>query len=60
MLQVVKYVDLTRTRDTGSGNYKEGMRPEPYSWQGTCPDPNYQYLKPEGVQDDKWTMVSML
>ena len=28
------------------------MRPEPYSWKGTCPDPNYQYLKPEGVQDE--------
>lgn len=46
-----KICRLTRTRDTGSGNYKEGMRPEPYSWKGKCPDPNYQYLKPEGVQD---------
>ena len=46
-----KICRLTRTRDTGSGNYKEGMRPEPYSWKGQCPDPNYQYLKPEGVQD---------
>lgn len=41
----------TRTRDSGESNYKEGMRPFPYSWKGTCPDPNYQYLKPEGVKD---------
>ena len=41
----------TRTRDSGDKTYKEGMRPDPYSWKGTCPDPNYQYLKPEGVQD---------
>ena len=47
-----KICRLTRTRDTGSGNYKEGMRPDPYSWKGSCPDPNYQYLKPEGVQDE--------
>lgn len=47
-----KICRLTRTRDSGSGNYKEGMRPDPYSWKGTCPDPNYQYLKPEGVQDE--------
>lgn len=47
-----KICRLTRTRDTGAGNYKEGMRPDPYSWKGTCPDPNYQYLKPEGVQDE--------
>lgn len=46
-----KICRLTRTRDSGSTTYKEGMRPNPYSWQGTCPDPNYQYLKPEGVQD---------
>ena len=46
-----KICRLTRTRDSGTGNYKEGMRPEPYSWKGKCPDPNYQYLKPEGVQD---------
>ena len=42
----------TRTRDAGDDRYKEGMRPDPYSWQGNCPDPNYQYLKPEGVQDE--------
>tara|TARA_X000001036_G_scaffold150423_1_gene142843 strand:+ start:9463 stop:12309 length:2847 start_codon:yes stop_codon:yes gene_type:complete len=46
-----KICRLTRTRDSGDKTYKEGMRPEPYSWKGTCPDPNYQYLKPEGVQD---------
>jgi hypothetical protein len=27
------------------------MRPDPYTWSGKCPDPNYQYLKPDGVQD---------
>jgi len=44
---------LTRTRKTGNDprNFSESMRPEPYSWSGTCPDPNYQYLKPEGVFD---------
>lgn len=47
-----KICRLTRTRDAGDKTYKEGMRPEPYSWKGTCPDPNYQYLKPEGVQDE--------
>lgn len=46
-----KICRLTRTRDAGDKTYKEGMRPEPYSWTGNCPDPNYQYLKPEGVQD---------
>lgn len=46
-----KICRLTRTRDSGDSNYKEGMRPTPYSWKGKCPDPNYQYLKPEGVQD---------
>lgn len=46
-----KICRLTRTRDSGDKSYKEGMRPEPYSWKGKCPDPNYQYLKPEGVQD---------
>ncbi len=46
-----KICRLTRTRDSGDSTYKEGMRPNPYSWKGTCPDPNYQYLKPEGVQD---------
>ena len=46
-----KICRLTRTRDSGDNNYKEGMRPNPYSWKGKCPDPNYQYLKPEGVQD---------
>lgn len=47
-----KICRLTRTRDSGDKTYKEGMRPDPYSWKGACPDPNYQYLKPEGVQDD--------
>ena len=46
-----KICRLTRTRDAGDTTYKEGMRPDPYSWKGTCPDPNYQYLKPDGVQD---------
>lgn len=46
-----KICRLTRTRDAGDKTYKEGMRPEPYSWKGSCPDPNYQYLKPQGVQD---------
>ncbi len=48
-----KICRLTRTRDSGqSSQYKEGTRPEPYSWKGQCPDPNYQYLKPQGVQDE--------
>ena len=47
-----KICRLTRTREAGDKTYKEGMRPDPYSWKGTCPDPNYQYLKPEGVQDE--------
>lgn len=48
-----KICRLTRTRDFGDDDkkYKEGTRPFPYSWKGNCPDPNYQYLKPEGVQD---------
>lgn len=46
-----KICRLTRTREAGDKTYKEGMRPDPYSWTGKCPDPNYQYLKPEGVQD---------
>lgn len=46
-----KICRLTRTRDAGDTTYKEGMRPEPYSWSGNCPDPNYQSQKPEGVQD---------
>lgn len=46
----------TRTRESGDFNYKEGMRPDPYSWTGSCPDPNYQYMKPGGVQDkdERW------
>lgn len=48
-----KICRLTRTRkESGSKDYKEGTRPEPYSWSGTCPDPNYQYSRPEGVQDE--------
>ena len=46
-----KICRLTRTREVDGVTYKEGMRPEPYTWSGNCPDPNYQYLKPEGVQD---------
>ena len=50
-----KICRLSRTRDGGDGNYKEGMRPVPYSWKGRCPDPNYQYINPEGVKsDDLW------
>lgn len=47
----------TQTRIDDDGNtWKEGKRPDPYSWSGTCPDPNYQYLSPEGVQgpDGLW------
>ena len=47
----------TQTRVDDDGNtWKEGKRPDPYSWSGTCPDPNYQYLSPEGVQapDGLW------
>lgn len=47
----------TQTRVDNEGkNWKEGKRPEPYSWSGTCPDPNYQYISPEGVQgkDGLW------
>ena len=47
----------TQTRVDDDGNtWKEGKRPDPYSWTGTCPDPNYQYLSPEGVQgkDGLW------
>ena len=47
----------TQTRVDDDGNtWKEGKRPDPYSWSGTCPDPNYQYLSPEGVQgrDKLW------
>ena len=46
-----KICRLTRTREVDGVIYKEGMRPDPYTWSGNCPDPNYQYLKPEGVQD---------
>lgn len=47
----------TQTRVDDDGNtWKEGKRPDPYSWNGTCPDPNYQHLTPEGVQgpDGLW------
>lgn len=48
-----KICRLTRTRkESGEKDYKEGTRPDPYSWSGTCPDPNYQYARPEGVQDE--------
>ena len=46
-----KICRLTRTREVDGMTYKEGMRPDPYTWTGKCPDPNYQYLKPQGVQD---------
>lgn len=46
-----KICRLTRTREVDGVTYKEGMRPDPYTWSGKCPDPNYQYLKPDGVQD---------
>ena len=50
-----KICRLSRTRDGGDSNYKEGMRPIPYSWKGRCPDPNYQYINPVGVKsDDLW------
>ena len=48
-----KICRLSRTRDGGETTYKEGMRPDPYSWTGKCPDPNYQYLNPEGVKDNE-------
>lgn len=43
----------TRTRGgDGVGNtYKESMRPVPYSWKGSCPDPNYQYIHPGGLKN---------
>ena len=47
----------TQTRIDDDGNsWKEGKRPDPYSWKGKCPDPNYQYLNPEGVKgpDGLW------
>ena len=25
------------------------MQPVPYSWQGQCPDPNNQWMEPQGV-----------
>ena len=47
-------IRLTRTRKNPTGEtYKEEMRPEPYSWKGNCPDPNYQYLVPEGTKSTK-------
>jgi hypothetical protein len=29
---------------------REEIRPNPYSWDGQCSDPNYQYIKPHGIQ----------
>ena len=46
-------IRLTRTRQSATGPYKEEMRPVPYSWKGNCPDPNYQYLVPEGTKSTK-------
>jgi hypothetical protein len=38
-----------RTRKLKDGTtYYEQMHPIPYSWSGTCPDPNYQFLDPLG------------
>jgi hypothetical protein len=43
-----------RTRKLKDGTtYYEYMHPVPYSWKGTCPDPNYQYLDPMGFPDDE-------
>ena len=45
----------SRTREIGDKVYKEGTRPDPFSWKGSCPDPNVQVLLPHGVKDgDFW------
>jgi hypothetical protein len=42
-----------RTRKLKDGTtYYEQMHPVPYSWKGQCPDPNYQFLDPIGLEDD--------
>lgn len=42
-----------RTRKLKDGtSYYEQMHPVPYSWKGQCPDPNYQFLDPMGLEDD--------
>jgi hypothetical protein len=42
-----------RTRKLKDGTtYYEQMHPIPYSWKGQCPDPNYQFLDPNGVEED--------
>jgi len=42
-----------RTRKSKDGTtYYEQMHPVPYSWKGQCPDPNYQYLDPLGLEDE--------
>ena len=42
-----------RTRKLKDGtSYYEQMHPIPYSWKGQCPDPNYQFLDPLGLEDD--------
>ena len=41
-----------RTRRLKDGTtYYEQMHPVPYSWKGQCPDPNYQFLDPLGLED---------
>jgi hypothetical protein len=43
-----------RTRKLKDGTtYYEQMHPVPYSWKGQCPDPNYQFLDPLGLEDDE-------
>ena len=43
-----------RTRRLKDGTvYYEQMHPIPYSWKGQCPDPNYQFLDPVGVEGEE-------
>lgn len=43
-----------RTRKLKDGTtYYEQMHPVPYSWKGQCPDPNYQFLDPLGLEDEE-------
>lgn len=42
-----------RTRKLKDGtSYYEQMHPVPYSWKGQCPDPNYQFLDPMGLEEN--------
>tara|TARA_Y100000741_G_C18262025_1_gene560825 strand:+ start:916 stop:3774 length:2859 start_codon:yes stop_codon:yes gene_type:complete len=43
----------TRGRNVAGQSYIEDMRPVPFSWKGNCPDPNYQYIAPQGQQHTK-------